>query len=277
MLFTFGIVAAVLVAGWIAVVALLYSRQDRVLFQPPGPVAGTPTARRLEYSAADNAPLFAYVVGDPRHATDVVLAFHGNADLARWYLPWAEELSRRTGAVVVVPEFRGYDGLPGQPSYATGALDAEAALEATTALTGRQAGEMVMFGHSLGSAIVTELATRHPPRVLILQSPFTSARAMAQRMRIPGLLLFWERGSRIHYHTAERVRSLGVPVWVAHGARDIVVPIAMGRAVHGAAAVQGEWLEIADAGHNDVDETGGDRYWAWFERAMRDSRTAPRD
>jgi hypothetical protein len=42
----------------------------------------------------------------------------------------------------------------------------------------------------------------------------------------------------------------------------------MGRAVHAAARVKGGALWVPGAGHNDVDDVGGDPYWRWVEQAL---------
>ena len=66
----------------------------------------------------------------------------------------------------------------------------------------------------------------------MLEAPFTSARDMAGRMPLVGLRLFWRTISRVHYETVDRVTKLDVPVHVVHGERDVIIPVAMGRAVY---------------------------------------------
>jgi fermentation-respiration switch protein FrsA (DUF1100 family) len=256
-------------------VVVLWVQQERVVFQPPSVLpagrltrVGGQAVAHVSYRAGDGTALTAYVVGDPRATRGTLIAFHGNADLARNLIPWAAELGRRTGFSVLLPELRGYDGLAGTPTYTGAGLDARAAYAFVRDSFGLGSRRLAYFGHSLGSAIATELAAEHPPRVLLLQSPFSSARAMARRMFIPGLALFWPIVSRVHYDTIFRVRSLAVPVWVAHGNRDLIIPSRMGREVFDAAAEKGELLVVAGAGHNDVSESGGDDYWRWVERAL---------
>jgi uncharacterized protein len=177
-------------------------------------------------------------------------------------------VARRTGAAVMIAEYRGYDGLKGPPTYSGTQADARAALRFLHEAYGVNAERLVYFGHSLGSAVATELAAAAPPRVLVLQSPFSSAREMALRFPLPGLRWFWEVLSRVHFDTARRVRELNVPVFVAHGDRDIVVPVRMGREVFEAAHRQGELLIVHGAGHNDVAESGSEDYWRWLEGAL---------
>ena len=137
-----------------------------------------------------------------------------------------------------LPEYRGYDGIPGGPTYTTSSLDATAAADFLSEHLGVAHGDLVLYGHSLGSAVAAELAAREPPRALVLQAPLTTARAMAARLGVPGIGGFWRLISRIHYDTPTRVRSLRAPVWVSHGDRDAVVPVRMGREVFAAAATK---------------------------------------
>ena len=247
--------------------ALLWWQQERIAFQPPAPPFPDPgPARRIEYRTDDGVRLFAYVVGDG--GTSAVLAFHGNADLAVRQIHWARQVAGRTGRLVVLAEYRGYGGATGAPTYAGSARDARAAWSAVRDTLGIPPDRIALFGHSLGSAVATELASEVQPEVLILQSPFTSARDMARIVIVRPLHVLWNAIARIHFDTESRVRALEVPVWVAHGTRDFIIPVRMGRAVHDAARTKGELLIVPDAGHNDVAETGGNAYWTWIERAL---------
>ena len=61
-------------------------------------------------------------------------------------------------------------------------------------------------------------------------------------------------------------------MWVAHGDRDLVIPVRMGREVFAAARHPGELLIVPGAGHNDVAEVGGEAYWGWLTRALATGR-----
>lgn len=269
MLILFFIVAVGIAVVYLALLGSLWRFQERVVFQPPRAVpVGDVHARRVGYRTTDGLDSFAYVVGDCTASNTVMLAFHGNADLARWLVPWATEVVRQTAACVVIPEYRGYDGAPGEPTYASSSIDARSALDFARTSLNADSSRVVYFGHSLGTAIASELARLQPPRALILQSPFTSARAMAARMFLPGLTLFWRAISRVHFDTAAIVAGLRCPVWVAHGTRDLIIPVRMGRTVFDAAQVRGELLIVEGAGHNDVPDVAGDAYWKWLEAAV---------
>lgn len=263
---------------FLVAITLVWWRQERIAYQPPRgawpPALGV---ERLAYSASDGQPLFAYLVGRrgaiPAPGDRLVLVFHGNADLAVWQIDWARELAARTGMLVLLAEYRGYAGLPGTPAYAGLQRDALAAHAVATDSLGVAPGDVVIFGHSLGSAVATELAAElegaRAPAALVLQSPFTSARSMARFLVWRPLLALWHSLSRIHYDTRARVRALDVPVWVAHGSRDYLVPVRMGHEVYAAARRRGEFLLVRGAGHNDVADVGGEEYWAWIGRAVQ--------
>jgi hypothetical protein len=263
---------------WLVFTTLwLWRNQERVVFQPPAVVAPDPASgRRVAIRAADGHSTFGFLVQANGGVTQtIVIAFHGNADLAVWLVPWAQELSRRAGVSVLVPEYRGYGGSPGTPTYEGAASDALGALECARTL---KPSRVVLYGHSLGTAIAVELANamgHTPPAAIVLQSPFTSAREMASRMLVPVVSRIWSRIARFHYETRESVRELDVPVWVAHGRADLTIPARMGREVFDAARRKGELLLVAGAGHNDVPEVGGQAYWQWLTTAVTGGSSAP--
>ncbi len=259
-------IAAAIVA--IVIAAFLWHGQERIVFQPPGPPH--PEARgvrRIDMHAEDGQPLFAYLIGEPA-SSGIVLVFHGNADLAAWQIPWATELARRSGRAVLVTEFRGYAGLPGTPTYAGSRLDARASYAVARDTLGVPPAKIALYGHSLGSAIAAELATEVDPEVLVLVAPMTSVRDMAHRVSPTAIVLFWTGLARVHYATETIVRSLDAPVWVAHGSRDDVIPVAMGQRVFEAAKRKGELLLVDGAGHNDLIDHAGERYWRWLIAAL---------
>lgn len=283
------IVAGLLLCIYAGLLLMLWARQERIVFQPPGPPFEEAATERVEYASGDGQPLFGYLVrrveaggqsggsadstltrppsAGARHPS-TLLVFHGNAEVAAWSIPWAREVARRTGATVLLAEYRGYAGLPGRPTYAGSKLDARAAYEYVRKTLSTTPEQTVIYGHSLGSAIGVELAGEIKPRALLLEAPFTSARAMAARLGVPGILPLWRAISRVHYDTRSRVADLDVPVWVVHGERDMVTPVHMGREVFEAARHKGELLILEGVGHNDVVETGAERYWSWLERGM---------
>jgi pimeloyl-ACP methyl ester carboxylesterase len=255
----------------ILLVGFIWIFQERIAFQPPHPPfpegAG---AERITYVAIDGQPLVAYIVGQPATSKGLLLCFHGNADLAVRAISWAEQVVRISGFAVMLAEYRGYMGLGGRSTYSSSRLDSDAAYAYARNQLRASPERIAFYGHSLGSAVAAELATRSPPRTLILESPFTSARAMAKIIGWHLAEVTWSVIARFHFDTAAWVASINAPVWVAHGVRDRIIPSTMGEQVFAAAKVKGELLLVPNASHNDVASVGGADYWHWIRSALDD-------
>jgi uncharacterized protein len=264
------VIGALIILGLLSgFLFLVWWSQERILFQPPRLDEPLVESGRVAYEAADGQGLAGFIVGDPRAAPGVLLCFHGNADLAVWQLEWAGLVERYTRYAVFLAEYRGYMSLGGSPTYSNTKLDAVAAYDHVVSVYGVDRGRLAYFGHSLGSAVATELAQVHPPAALLLQSPFTSARAMARIIASLPVVLAWKAISRIHFDTVKAVSRLDVPIWVAHGKRDRLVPFKMGVDVYEAAKQKGQLLLVDNASHNDVADVGGDEYWRWITAALK--------
>jgi fermentation-respiration switch protein FrsA (DUF1100 family) len=261
--------ALLIVALIVGAMAVLWWSQERILFQPPRFNGDPEESDCVHYQAADGQHLKGFIVGNPGTAPSTLLCFHGNADLSIRQLDWARCIERRTGSAVMLSEYRGYMSLEGKPTYWTTKLDAQAAFDYLCATFGVSADRLAFFGHSLGSAVATELAKVHRPRALLLQSPFTSARAMARVIVVPPISFLWSAISRIHFDTVRVVSTLDLPVSVTHGKRDRIVPFRMGLEVYNAARIKGQLLIIENAGHSDIAQVAGEEYWTWIFTALR--------
>jgi hypothetical protein len=91
---------------------------------------------------------------------------------------------------------------------------------------------------------------------------------MARLIVWPAVVLIWKAISRVHFDTREIVSDLDVPVWVAHGRRDRIVPVRMGIEVYQAARKKGQLLVVERAGHSDLPEIAGEDYWRWISEAV---------
>lgn len=259
---------------YLLLIAAAWAWQERIVWQPPSdapPGVGT----RIDFSAEDGQPLYALVVGDPVRAKGLVIAFHGNAEVAAWNVDWATELARRTGWAVMLAEYRGYGGLPGSPSHGGALLDARATWRAARERLGVDSARIALYGHSLGTAVAAALASEHAPAALVLLAPFTSMSDMVRGFGGRPLAAAWPLIGRVGFDTRARVAELDAVVSVAHGEQDRVIPVAMGRAVHAAARRKGELLTFPGAGHNDVLAVAPQPYWKWLARALAGASANP--
>lgn len=254
-----------------ATVAAVWWRQERIVYQPPLVSPFAPSGvRRVEYVADDGQPLHGFVAEPEQQPLGLLIAFHGNADLAAWQVSWGNEVARRTGWRVLLAEYRGYGGAGGTPEYAAVRHDARAAWCFALEHLAPPASRLALFGHSLGSAVATELAAEVsvPLVALLLQSPLTSARDMARVVSTRPVQMLWKLVARVHYDSRAKLGTLETPTWIAHGDRDWLVPVSMGRELFGTVCHPGRLFVVPGAGHNDVDDVGGESYWRWVSDAL---------
>jgi len=249
-----GVLALVLV-----VAALAYAFQRKLIYLPsdgPLPRADTvlPGAQDVELHTADGLTLGAWYV--PATGTDLgvtVLVAHGNAGDRAMRAPLAAALAAR-GMSVLLFDYRGYAGNPGDPTEEGLALDARAARGYLVGERGVAPERLVYFGESLGAAVVTELATEHPPGGLLLRSPFTELADVAAKHYpfLPARLLLKDR-----YPVVEQIREVRVPTVVVYGSADTVVPTEQSRTV--ARVADATSIEQPGADHNDAVLVDGPR------------------
>jgi pimeloyl-ACP methyl ester carboxylesterase len=149
---------------------------------------------------------------------------------------------------VLLFDYRGYGGNPGRPSEQGLARDVRAAHRFLIEEAEVAPARLLCYGESLGSAVVTELATEHPPAGLVLRSPFVDL-ASVGRVHYPFLPV--RTLLRDRYPLADHLASVKVPTTVVYGSRDSIVPPEQSRAVAAAAAGETRVVEIAGADHND--------------------------
>jgi hypothetical protein len=254
-------VLAVVVVLVLVVLTLAYAFQRRLVYLPssgPVPDAGTvlPGARDVRLTTADGLSLGAwYLPATGRDLGVTVLVAHGNAGDRAMRAPLAEALAAR-GMSVLLFDYRGYGGNAGDPTEAGLALDVRAARSYLVDELGVPQERLVYFGESLGCAVVTELATEHPPGGLLLRSPFTALTDVGAQHYpfLPVRLLLKDR-----FPLAEQIREVRVPTVVVYGSADSVVPSEQSRTVARVAGGPVTSIEEPGADHNDPELFDGPR------------------
>jgi fermentation-respiration switch protein FrsA (DUF1100 family) len=251
-----GVAVAVVLA---VLTGLLWGLQRRLVYLPddgPVPAAATvlPGARDVVLETSDGLRLGAWFVPGRDAAAPAVLVANGNGGHRGLRAPLAAALARR-GLAVLLFDYRGYGGNPGSPSEAGLARDVRAARAHLLEKAGVPPGRLLYLGESLGAAVVTELATEHPPAGLVLRSPFVDLAAVGAEHYpfLPVRALLRDR-----YPVAERIATVRVPTTVVLGDADSIVPPAQSRAVAAAAASLHRLVEVPGADHNDRELLDGD-------------------
>jgi fermentation-respiration switch protein FrsA (DUF1100 family) len=236
------------------VLTLAYVFQRRLVYLPSaGPVPAAeqvlPGARDVRLTTSDGLSLGAWFV--PAAGRDdlgyTVLVANGNGGDRSLRADLAAALRDR-GLSVLLFDYRGYGGNPGDPSADGLALDVRAARQYLVGDLRIPQQRLIYYGESLGGGVVSELAVEHPPAGLLLRSPFTELADTAAEHYpfLPVRLLLKDR-----FPVLEHVRAIRVPTAVVYGTADSIVPPAQSRAVAAAAAGRVTVVAVPGADHND--------------------------
>jgi uncharacterized protein len=235
------------------VLALLWTVQRRLIYFPaagPVPPAREVVAggRDITLKTEDGLGLSGWFFpATKRDGQVAVLVANGNAGTRALRAPLAQALADE-GLAVLLFDYRGYADNQGTPSEEGLALDVRAAYRFIVEEAGVPPSRILYYGESLGAAVVTELATDHPPAGLILRSPFIDLAAVG-KVHYPflpiGLLL------RDRFALATSLADIEVPTTIVYGSLDSIVPPEQSRAVAEAAPGRPRVIRVEGVDHND--------------------------
>lgn len=252
-----------LLIAYTLIAILAWRFQERLAFPAPRRTLPEPAARglrgeRVTVTASDGVRLHGWYL-PPAPAGATVLApgllwFYGNMETVAALAPIIAEVKPPRFGLLII-DYRGYGESEGEPTEAGIYRDAEAAWTHLVARPEIDSARIALYGRSLGGVAALFLAARHEVAAVVLDSPFSTARAMAREHYwfLPQFLI------RLSLDNLGRARQLRAPLLVIHGTRDRVAPIAMGRAVATAGNAE-RFIAIEGAGHNDTYAALGDRY-----------------
>ena len=210
-------------------------------------------AQILAFVSEDGHPLKAVLLeGAPDRP--VILSFFGNFASIEGSFNRLRPLYE-AGFSVVMLQYRGANGAPGQPSEEAFAADARALYDQLDDLMGRQIDSQarVVHGMSLGAAVAGRLATDRVFGAVVLEAaPERLCQYWTRHYRgIPFCQLMW----RERYDLVDRIGSIEAPILLVHGGADRSIPPREAEAL--AAAAPGvELLILPEGGHANLHEHG---------------------
>lgn len=256
----------VVVVAYLAFLLLLRLSEARLLYAPgaralvPPPPALGLAPERVAFAASDGTPLVAWIIRAPERSGGArwLLVCHGNAgNLSDVGRPAHYAGLRALGLNLFAFDYRGYGESGGTPSEAGLYADAEAAYRYLRETLHVPADRIVLFGHSLGSTVAVELATRVPVAGLVLDGALVSVTARAQEV-YPYVPVRWIARSR--YASIDKIGRVALPKLFLHARADEVVPIAHGRRLFEAASAPKTFVPLA-GGHGDAFEVDSAAYF----------------
>lgn len=181
----------------------------------------------------------------------VMIIAHGNGDLMDH---WANNVAalHQQGLGVLLVEYPGYGRSTGEPSQERIAASLVIAYDWLVQQPAVDPARIILFGFSVGGGAIGTLAAQRPSAALVLMSTFSSVRAIAAQLYLPGWL------ARDPFDNLAVVQNYTKPLLIIHGSKDTTIPVANGIALHRAAP--GSKLMILACGHADcIDDW--DEFW----------------
>ena len=174
------------------------------------------------------------------------------------------ESLRAAGFAVLAVDYRGWGlSTPITPSEQTILQDADVAWAEMQRREPRPA-QRVIYGHSMGSGVAVDLASRLRPTTdygaLVLESAFSSFTDLAREAGILATLLALANNER--FASIKKIGKVQAPLLMIHGSADTTIPITLGKKLFDAANPPKQWLVIEGGAHSDLDDIGRAQYQA---------------
>lgn len=239
----------VVVAGYFAVLGMLWGLENRLLYFPAGVGDWTePQDLRADdvwLEAADGTRIHAWWCPNPG-SDGAILYAHGNGGNLSHRTRIYRELQREQDLSVMAFDYEGYGKSGGKPSEAGCYAAADAAYEWLTKTKGIPPERIVLFGESLGGGVVVDLASRKPCRAVVLFSTFSSVPEVAKAKFpfFPVQTLMSNRFDSLH-----KIQNIHRPVFMSHGDADDLIPLKFAQRLFDAAPGPKQMLIDPGRGH----------------------------
>jgi len=251
---------------YLAVVALLWLAESRLIYFPGAertltapPLSLQLPIERAELTTEDGVRLVGWVMPAANSTTGFwLLVCHGNAgNLSQFDRPAHYAALSQLGLNLFAFDYRGYGESGGTPSEHGLYRDADAAYRYLREERGVPAERIIVFGHSLGSAVAIDLASRTPVAGLIVEGGLVSVIQRGQEL-YPFIPVRWI--ARTRFSSIDKIAHVAAPKLFLHAVADEVIPLSHGRRLFQAAQDPKRLVEL-EGTHSDAFAVDSSRYF----------------
>ena len=251
-------IAIFLLLAYVALVGIGVTYSDKLIFLPQPP----------SYSLSDHDIIVNSISADIENATHQIIASylrspeskytilysHGNAtDLGG--LQYLQKNFHKHGYSILIYDYSGYGHSKGVASEQQVYNDVQAIYDYLIDDEKIEPEQIIAYGHSLGSAIATDLAYNNPVGALVLESPFTTA----FRVKTVYSIVPFDKFSSV-----DKIKKIHAPVFITHSKDDWVIPFWHGVELFETANEPKEFLAFEKEGHTQI--THNKSFWQTFEK-----------
>ncbi len=242
--------ALTIISGYVLLCLVVYIFQSRLVYFPDKHVSFTPASIQIPYEdirfkTRDGLLLHGWYI-ERDNTGRTILFCHGNAGNISNRLA-SIKVFYDLGLSVFIYDYRGYGKSEGRINEAGSYLDVQAAWDFLNRDRKIPAGQIVLFGRSLGSAVAAELGRKVPAAGIILESSFRSIPELGQQVYpfLPVKLL-----SKIKYPTNDYISQITIPKLIIHSREDEIIPFSHGQD-NFQTALEPKTFLVISGGHND--------------------------
>lgn len=274
------LIFAVFAVSYAGMVGWLVRNESRMVFQPEAyggrqqvPLADSLglVVRPLTLQSTNGVRLAAWLMPSADTTGPWFLLCHGNAGnitllkRQRFY----RDATRR-GFNLLAFDYRSFGASSSEPPSEQGLYDdASVAYRYLTDSLHVPPTRIIIYGHSLGSGVALEMASRFPAAALIIEGAFKSVPSVGQeRYRFMPIELL----ARNRFDNATKIAALRIPVLVMHARADGTIPYAHGEALFARAPEPKAFVSLG-GDHDSAWELDHDTYMNAFTDFVR--RHAP--
>jgi uncharacterized protein len=233
-----------LVILYLGILLCFYFFQGRLVFHPRKEIISTPADLGLDFEkikcVIPGKPAITGWYLNQENTQKTLLYCHGNAGNLSTHLDHIAAIYK-TGVNVFIFDYQGFGETPGKPTEANTYKDALTAYEYLTQVKKITPKNIILYGHSLGGAIASKIATKVETKGLILEGTFTDINELGAEL-YPYLPV--KKLSKVNYNSIKNIKSITVPILIIHSIDDEVIPYKYGQELFKAAPEPKSFLEV---------------------------------
>lgn len=261
-----------LIGIYFLVCILLFFFQERLIFFPQKlPLdhtfhfAGDFEEKYFQIDENTTIHALHFYAKDPK---GVILYFHGNAGSLDDWGSVANDFVKMNYDVLI-PDYRSFGKSVGEVSEEGFYQDAQFLYDSL--LEKYNPNQITIFGRSLGSGVATHLAAKNPAERLILETPFSNFRELAQSKFLVFPVKFL---SKFKFENNKKLPKIKYPIHIFHGKNDFVIPYQNAiqlkpllKKQNNNSGEQDAFVTIENGGHNNL--FASELYWKKLKSILK--------
>ena len=245
------IIIAVIVYGGIIIIML--TQETRLVYYvnyekpekyspPDGEVS---EYQRFDLKSKDGTDIAGWIIpadGDTLNTFPWMIFCHGNqSDISAPDYVKRYKMFTSLGLNVLTFDYRGFGESGGKPTEKGLYEDATQVYNYLIQSRNIQPERIIIYGHSLGSGVAVDLASRVPAGGLIIEAAYRSVPDIGQKLYpfLPMKLILKNR-----FMTIDKIDKISYPKMIIHSSNDEIISIAEGKALYDKAQSPKSFLEI---------------------------------